>query len=115
MTQTVLEAGRSSSSTAASKKMVFGSGYGFCAKIVPSPNYVYTPIKGNEELSSIICFFLIGCIVYPGDSITSAFSLDNGLWTDSWSLAPGATGLANGQIPQTGSSSNSFCKPLDRP
>ncbi|TVY29429.1 hypothetical protein LHYA1_G001862 [Lachnellula hyalina] len=56
-----------------------------------NPNYVYTPIK-----------------VYPGDSITSTFSLDNGLWTDAWSLAPGAIGSANGQIPQTGSSSNSF-------
>ncbi|TVY32737.1 hypothetical protein LSUB1_G007981 [Lachnellula subtilissima] len=80
-----------------------------------NPNYVYTPIKGSEELSSITCFFLTGCIVYPGDSITSTFSLDNGLWTDAWSLTPGATGSSNGQIPQIGSSSNSFCKPLDSP
>jgi len=61
-----------------------------------NPNYVYTPIK-----------------VYPGDSITSTFSLNDGLWTDAWSLTPGSTGLANGQTPQSGSSSNSFASEGD--
>jgi len=48
--------------------------------------------------------------VYPGDTITSTFTLNNGLWTDTWQLVPGSQGQANGQNPQVGSSSNQFRK-----
>jgi len=54
----------------------------------------------NYEASSIK--------VYPGDSITSTFTLGSGGWTDSWSLSPGSTGKAAGQTSQSGSSSNTF-------
>ncbi|RDL39728.1 Uncharacterized protein BP5553_04068 [Venustampulla echinocandica] len=47
--------------------------------------------------------------VYPGDTITSVFTVDGGgIWTDAWSLVPGATGLAAGQKAQSGSTSNNF-------
>lgn len=48
--------------------------------------------------------------VYPGDSITSTFSLNTAtnVWTDAWSLSPGATGAAAGQKAQTGTVTNNF-------
>jgi hypothetical protein len=50
--------------------------------------------------------------VYPGDSITSTFSLDTSTstWTDTWSLTPGTTGTAAGQTAQSGTLSNNFGK-----
>ncbi|KAE8451492.1 hypothetical protein EG329_003565 [Mollisiaceae sp. DMI_Dod_QoI] len=49
--------------------------------------------------------------VYPGDSITSTFSLGtNAQWTDNWSLSPGPAGQAAGQTAQSGSSGNSFAR-----
>ncbi|TVY81635.1 hypothetical protein LSUE1_G002628 [Lachnellula suecica] len=63
----------------------------YCCNI-GSPGFVYgPPLK-----------------VYPGDTITSTFSLNNGVWTDSWSLVPGATGSANGQQAHSGSSGQAF-------
>lgn len=56
---------------------------------------------------------LIAFSVYPGDQITSTFvESGNNVWTDSWSLTPGSTGSQNGQTAQSGSSSNSFSKPI---
>jgi hypothetical protein len=74
-----------------------------------SPNYEASPIKGINESPSLSSA-LTKRKVYPGDSITSTFTLGSGGWTDSWSLSPGSAGASAGQISQSGSSSNTFSK-----
>ncbi|KAH8672646.1 hypothetical protein BGZ60DRAFT_526948 [Tricladium varicosporioides] len=47
--------------------------------------------------------------VYPGDAITSVFSLgSDGFWTDAWSIVRGPAGVAAGASSTSGSSSNAF-------
>ncbi|KAF4631606.1 hypothetical protein G7Y89_g6522 [Cudoniella acicularis] len=47
--------------------------------------------------------------VYPGDSITSTFTLgSNGYWTDAWTVTPGSVGTAAGEKVSSGSTSQNF-------
>ncbi|KAN0098514.1 hypothetical protein V8E51_014177 [Hyaloscypha variabilis] len=69
----------------------------FWVEFCCNPNYEASPIK-----------------VYPGDSITSTFTLGPAGWTDSWSLSPGSTGRSSGQNSQSGSSSNTFAGTISK-
>jgi len=49
-------------------------------------------------------------LVYPGDKIHNVFSLDtsSGVWTDTWTLTPGSTGISKGETDQSFSQTNTF-------
>ncbi|KAG4423003.1 hypothetical protein IFR04_003915 [Cadophora malorum] len=81
--------------------------------------FVFQSVISDSKVPGTWQFFVEYCCnpdyqasairVYPGDSITSTFTMGaNSVWTDSWSLSPGSVGQAAGQRPQAGSSSESF-------
>ncbi|CZR57000.1 uncharacterized protein PAC_06889 [Phialocephala subalpina] len=81
--------------------------------------FVFQSVVSDSRVPGTWQFFVEYCCnpdyqaspvrVYPGDMITSTFSLgSNTQWTDGWSLSPGPAGQAAGQIAQSGSSGNSF-------
>ncbi|KUJ21840.1 uncharacterized protein LY89DRAFT_729341 [Mollisia scopiformis] len=81
--------------------------------------FVFQSVVSDSRVPGTWQFFVEYCCnpdyqatsvrVYPGDSITSTFSVGaNAQWTDTWSISPGAAGRAAGATAQSGSSGNSF-------
>jgi hypothetical protein len=59
-----------------------------------------------------MCHWLTEDTVYPGDSVTITFTLQSGTtWKQTWSVAPGAIGIAAGAPATSGTYSFTFGAP----